>query len=339
MTIGVGVIGLGFMGRRYARFLSQMGGLKLAGVCDIRSQLRDETARQFNCRAFSTYQELTDSSEVAAVVVCTPEHLHVEPVLAALEAGKPVLVEKPVAHSLGAARKIATVANARAGLVLVGHLLRFEPRWIAAKRMIDAGEIGEVVSLTTRRVGNVRDQEVLRGRTTIPLYYGVHDLDVLRWFAGSEPTRIYADRRFGVLREAGFDVEDLYYAIINFENGTLAMAELGWHVPPGAAAARTSGVTVVGTRGVICVEQGQTGIDAWSDGGCLPTDTTFWPEAYDVPGGALSLEIRHFADCIRKDSAPAISLDDSIEALRLSLAMQLSAESGLPVNLKEFGRS
>jgi predicted dehydrogenase len=142
-----------------------------------------------------------------------------------------------------------------------------------------------------------------------------------------------------LLHSAGFDVEDLYYAILNFENGTLGMAELGWHVPPGASAARISGVTVVGTRGVISVQQGQTGIEAWSDGGYLPTDTTFWPEAYDVPGGALSLEIRHFADCIRKDSAPAISLEDAIEALRLSLAMQLSAESGLPVNLREFGRS
>ena len=339
MTIGVGVIGLGFMGRRYARFLNNTQGLKVAGVCDVRSQLADEIARQLGSTVFPTYQELVDSTEVAAVVVCTPEDLHVEPALAALEAGKPVLIEKPVAHSLDGARRIETLAAKRAGLVLVGHLLRFEPRWVAAKRMIETGQIGEVVSLTTRRLGNVSDQEVLRGRTTIPLYYGVHDLDVLRWFAGSEATRIYSDRRSGELRRAGFDVEDLYYAIINFEDGALAVAELGWHVPPGAAGAKTTGVTVVGTRGVIRVEQGQTGIDAWVDGGCLPADTTFWPEAYDVPGGALSLEIRHFADCIRKDSPPAISLDDAIEALRLSLAMERSAETGAPVDLKEFGRS
>lgn len=340
MTIGVGVIGLGFMGRGYARFVSHTEGLKLAGVCDVRIHLANETAQQFGSRTFSTYEELIDSTEVAAIVVSTPEHLHVGPALAALEAGKPVLIEKPVAHSLAAAHKIATVANARGGLVLVGHLLRFEPRWVAAKRMIDAGEIGKIVSLTTHRVGNVSDQDVLRGRTTIPLYYGVHDLDVLRWFVGSEPTRIYSDRRFGVLREAGFDVEDLYYAIINFEGGALAMAELGWHVPSGAASAKTSGITVVGTRGVIRIEQGLTGIEAWTESASyLPADTTFWPEAYEVPGGALSLELRHFADCIRRISPPAISLDDAIEALRLALAMELSAESGVPVSLKEFGGS
>lgn len=339
MSIGVGGIGLGFMGRRYARFVSHTEGLKLAGVCDVRIHLANETAQQFGSRTFSTYQELIDSTEVAAIVVSTPEHLHVGPALAALEAGKPVLIEKPVAHSLAAAREIATVANARGGLVLVGHLLRFEPRWVAAKRMIDAGEIGEIVSLTTHRVGNVSDQDVLRGRTTIPLYYGVHDLDVLHWFVGSEPTRIYSDRRFGVLRAAGFDVEDLYCAIINFEGGALAMAELGWHVPSGAASAKTSGITVVGTRGVIRIEQGLTGIEAWRESAYLPADITFWPEAYEVPGGALSLELRHFADCIRRISPPAISLDDAIEALRLALAMELSAQSGVPVSLKGFGGS
>ena len=339
MTIGMGVIGLGFMGRRYAHFLNNTEGMKLAGVCDVRAELAVETGQELGCRVFPSYQDLTESSEVKAVFVCTPEHLHLGPALAAIEAGKPVLIEKPVASSLEDARRIGRAAAKGANMVLVGHLLRFEPRWVTAKRMIESGRIGEIVSLASRRIGNLDDQDVLRGRTSIPLYYGVHDLDVLRWFTGSEATRIYSDRRFGVLRGAGFEVEDLYCAIINFDDGALATAELGWHVPPGAAAAKTTGVAVVGTRGVIRIEQGETGIDVWADDGYVPTDTTFWPEAYGIPGGALSVEIRHFANCIRKGLPPAIGLDEAIEALRLALAMQRSAELGAPVDLKEFARS
>lgn len=337
--IGVGVIGLGFMGQRYARFLSHLEGTELAGVCDLQAQLAREMSERYECTAFASYEQLVSSKRVGAVVVCTPEDAHREPALAALEAGKPVLIEKPVADSLEAAHAIATAAKAHGTLVLVGHLLRFEARWVAAKRLIETGEIGEIGSLATRRVGSVRDQDVLRGRTTIPLYYGVHDLDVLRWFAGSEPTTIYADRRFGVLRGAGYEIEDLYCAILHFESGALATAELGWHVPHGARMAKTSGITVFGSRGVIRIEQGESGLECWTENGSMAPDTTFWPEANDIPGGALATEIRHFLDCIRTDQSPAISLEDAIEALRLSLAMQASAESGAPVNLKEFRRS
>ena len=91
--------------------------------------------------------------------------------------------------------------------------------------------IGDVVSIATRRVGNVRDQDVLRGRTSIPLYYGVHDLDIVRWFAGANAVSIQAVRRSGILRAAGFDIDDLYCAILGFDNGALATAELGWHIP------------------------------------------------------------------------------------------------------------
>jgi predicted dehydrogenase len=274
------------------------------------------------------------------VIVATPEDRHVEPALAILAAGKPVLVEKPVAHSLEAARAIEEAADRAEVPVLIGHLLRFEPRWVGAWRRIAAGEIGEVVSIATRRIGNVGDQRVLRGRTTIPLYYGVHDLDVMRWFAGAEATTVFARRRSGAVRAAGYDVDDLYVAVLTFANGVLGSAEFGWHVPEAAAASRTAGVLAIGTAGVIEIDQLETGLRRWAGGGEDPgVDAMFWSEAYGVPGGALALEIRHFADCVRGRAAPAIALADAIEALRLSLAVETSAATGNVVDLTTFGRA
>ena len=133
------------------------------------------------------------------------------------------------------------------------------------QRLVSSGAIGSVVSIATRRVGNVRDQDVLRGRTSIPLYYGVHDLDIVRWLAGVPAVSIQASRRGGVLRAAGFDIDDLYCAIVRFEGDILATAELGWHVPASAMAAPTTGFTVVGTQGWLRVEQGQTGLECHAD--------------------------------------------------------------------------
>jgi predicted dehydrogenase len=339
-ALGLGVVGLGFMGRRNARFLSEIEGLRLAGVYDVDGDLARSVAAESGGVIYSDLDAMVRAADVAGVIVCTPEDRHLEPALAVLDAGKPLLVEKPIAHTLDAARAIEKAAVRSGVPVLVGHLLRFEPRWAGAWRRIAAGEIGDVLSIATRRIGNIGDQNVLRGRTTIPLYYGVHDLDVMRWFAGAEATTIFAQRRSGAVRAAGYDVDDLYHAVVSFANGALGSAELGWHVPVAASSARTAGVLVIGSEGVIEIDQMETGLTRWAEGGVNPAvDVMFWPETHGIPGGALGLEIRHFADCVRGLREPAVALADAVEALRLSLAMEESAATGAVVDLKQFGRA
>lgn len=148
-----------------------------------------------------------------------------------------------------------------------------------------------------------------------------------------------AQRRAGVLHAHGFALDDVYHAVVTFANGVLGAAEIGWHIPPAALPARTAGLTVVGTRGLIRIEQGESGLECWTgDGLDRALDTTFWLDAYGIPSGALGLEIRHFASVIRGQAEPAISLQDAVEALRLSLAMDVSAQTGQPVDLTTFGQ-
>jgi predicted dehydrogenase len=338
-TIGIGLVGLGFMGRRYARFISRIEGMELVGVCDIDARVATEVAAESGGRVYADAAALAADPAISGVIVCTPEDRHLEPAMAAIAAGKAVMVEKPIAHTLAAARTIAGAAAEQGLPLLVAHLLRFEPRWVAARQRLAARASGDVVSVTTRRIGNVLDQDILRGRTSIPLYYGVHEFDVMHWYAGAEATTITARKHTGALRAVGFNNDDVYSAVLTFANGVLGNPELGWHVPATAVAARTSGVTVVGTNGMIRIEQGDTGFECWTEQGLeRGLDTTFWLEAYGIPGGALGLEIRHFADCVR-GREPAISPTDAIDALRLSLAMEASVEQGTTIDLTQFGNS
>ncbi len=337
-ALGLGIVGLGFMGRRYARFVNGIEGLRVAGVCDVDDRVAREVAAEHATTTYADPAALAAAPDVAGVMICTPEDRHGDPALAAIAAGKPIMIEKPIGHSLEAAREIADAASRQRVPLLVAHLLRFEPRWVAARQRLDAGAIGDVVSVTTRRIGNILDQQVLRGRTTIPLYYGVHDLDVMRWYAGAEAATISATKRAGALAAAGYDIDDVYTAVLTFDNGVLGTAELGWHVPASAVAARTSGVAIVGTRGAIRIEQGETGFECWTENGLdRGLDSTFWPEAYGIPGGALGTEIRHFAACVRGEADPAIAPHEAIEALRLSLAMQEAAGSGAPIVMATYG--
>ena len=131
-ALGLAVIGLGFMGRRYARFISAIEGIRLAGVYDIDGDLARTVTAESGGAVFPDLDALVRSPEVAGVVAATPEERHLEPALAALAAGKPVLIEKPIAHTLEAAQAIATASEQACVPVLVGHLLRFELRWTAA---------------------------------------------------------------------------------------------------------------------------------------------------------------------------------------------------------------
>lgn len=329
------------MGQRYVEFLQGLVGVEVVAICDIRKEIAMELAQMTGAQVLSEAADLATSRDVDVVFVCTPEDSHVEVSLAAIGAGKAVMIEKPIAHSLEGARLIVEAAKTNNSIVMVGHLLRFEPRWVAAKQAIEAGEIGQVVSISTRRVGNVLDQEILGGRTTIPLYYGVHDLDILRWFADAEAITIYATRRSGVLQQSGYPIHDLYCAILEFDNNVLATAELGWHVPAAALDAPTTGLTVVGTEGWLKVEQANTGFQYWKGSGRRSVhpviDVTFWPDVYRVPGGALANELGHFLECVRNGLQPVITVEDAYEALRLSLAMEASADQNEVIRLSEYG--
>ena len=179
--VDVGVIGLGFMGGRWAQCLAEHPGARLRVVSDVREDLGRQLADRWEATYVADPLEAAADPALRGVAVCTPEHLHVDVALAAIEAGKLVMVVKPLAHTVSDAERIRDRAAELDTPVLAGHILRFEPRYAAVARAVHEGEIGEVQAVRNERIGLVSDQVVLQGRTTVPLYYGVHEFDLARW--------------------------------------------------------------------------------------------------------------------------------------------------------------
>ncbi len=331
--VEIGVIGVGLMGARWGRALFDHPGCRLSVVSDVRADLGRELADRWGARYVADPLEAASDPALTGIAVCTPEHMHVEPAVAAIDAGKVVMVEKPLAHTVEAAERIRDRASERGVPVLTGHILRFEPRYVAVADSIEAGEIGSVQVIHNERIGVVSDQHVLRGRTSIPLYYGVHEFDLARWYVG-DVERVSAERSEGVLRSQGHDVEDLYSALVRFRSGAHGTATLGWSLPETTPGYGIAGVTVIGESGVVRIDQGQAGVLKVREAGPASVDVYYVPEVHGRLWGALAIEVDHFVACARGASEPLCTADDGTEAVRTSLAMEEAARTGTSVRLQ-----
>jgi predicted dehydrogenase len=325
--VRIAVIGLGFMGTRWSRAIAEHAGAELSVVADIRGDIAAEIGERYGARPITDALEAAGHADVDGVVVCTPEHLHVEPALTAIEAGRPVAVEKPLAHTVADAVRLRDAAAAASVPVLTGHILRFEPRYAAVRRAIEAGEIGAVRAVRSERIGLVSDQATLRGRTSVALYYGVHELDLARWYAG-DVTTVRAVRSSGVVAAHGYDVDDLYSVVLSFDGGAHGTAMIGWCLPSGTPGYGMAGFTVIGEDGVVAVSQGTTGFTKVLADGPADDDVHYSPDVHGRLYGAMAIEVDHFVRCVRGEEEPVCSADDGAEAVRLALAMEHAAASG-----------
>lgn len=301
-------------------------------VSDVREDLGRDLAARYDATFVGDPLEAATHPDVAGVVVCTPEDAHVAPALAALDAGKVTGVEKPIAHTVQAAEQIRNKASSQGVPLLVGHILRFEPRYAALQRAIVEGRIGTVQAIRSERIGVLADQKVLGGRTTIPLYYGVHEFDLARWYGG-DIVRVTAERSRGVLDQYGYDVFDLYSATVRFASGAHGTATLGWSLPDTTPGWGKSGFTVIGETGVLRVDQGNVGLMMVGGDGLMAEDAFFSPIVHGRLAGALGIEVDHFIRCVHGGAKPLCTGSDGTEAVRVSLAMEAAAASGRAAEL------
>jgi predicted dehydrogenase len=331
--VDVGVVGLGFMGGRWAQCLAEHPGARLRVVSDVREDLGRQLADRWEATYVADPLEAAADPALLGVAVCTPEHLHVDIALAAIEAGKVLMVEKPLAHTISDAERIRDRAAELDTPVLAGHILRFEPRYAAVARAVHEGEIGEVQAVRNERIGLVSDQVVLQGRTTVPLYYGVHEFDLARWYGG-EIASIHAYHSAGVLHARGFGVEDLYSAAFQYVSGAHGTAMLGWILPERMPGMGLAGVTVIGEHGFLRVDQGELGILKVGKDGVDPIDILYSPEVHGRTWGALAIEVDHFVQCVQGSFEPLCTAADGTEAVRISLAMEEAAETSTSVTVR-----
>lgn len=262
--VGLGIVGAGRIGTLRARLAAKHAGVRFIAVSDSDPKNAARTAGLCGAALHGTDNDaIIDHPDVDAVIVSTPEGEHVAPVLRAIAAGKPVLVEKPVALTLADADRVIVAAD-KAGVDLrVGYSRRYKDRYLIAREQILQGRIGKILGASAR-VFNSRAQALaMMGRNphATPVVDALtYYVDLLGWFLDGEPLReVYARGQKGVLAAAGHAADDVDFALLTYGRGTVANLTVSYALPSMyPALGHAARVELIGDAGVMILDDDHT---------------------------------------------------------------------------------
>src|SRR5215210_5953565 len=326
-----GILGCGVIGPHHARAIAGLESAELVAVADVVPELAEELAGEYGCSSYGSLGEMLSGVDLDAVCVCTPSGMHAEDAIAALEAGKDVVVEKPVEVTLEAADRLLTVQRAMGGRVAVVSQHRFDAAARAVHDAMSKGEFGRLTSGSAEvrwwRSQSYYDSGGWRGTWELDgggvlINQAIHSIELLQWLMGpvvelTAYTELLAHERI--------EVEDTAVAILKFASGALGTIVATTAAYPGL----TARIAVHGDRGSAVIDDdelvyfhaagvGQEGDAYGSCGG----DNQAWQvmEQYGKeesgPGaganpGSLSMahrdQIRNFVEAVRERREPSIN--------------------------------
>lgn len=327
MTVRIGVIGLGAFGEAHLSTFRGIPGVEVVAVASRSGERAKDVAGRYGVpRAYDSYEELCDDDTIDAVTICTEERAHVAPALAALKAGKHVLVEKPLSSTAADAQKLVDAARGAAGFLMPGHIVRFEARFAHLREQVARGNLGKLAALHARR-NRPRETQATYARSHPALVTAIHDLDIILWLTGSFPDRVQAWHRL----EPGEDGVYGIWGMLHFSDDTLATVEATWMTPAGTGLANGDTFSVVGTRGMASIDMGFAGMRVLIPDVHAVPDIGYEPSIHGTTGGALHAELSHFVQLASGKPAglaPIVTPEDGLRAVQLAEALIASAERG-----------
>ncbi len=328
------VIGVGSMGQHHARVYTALPTTTLVGVADVNADRAEQLASTYGVRAYADYRRMLDTEDPDLVTVAVPTSLHEAVATRAMESGAHVLIEKPIAATIGEAQRLIERAEDLERKMMVGHIVRFDPAIQALKKHLDDGELGRIFQIMCRRVGpfpaRIRDVGVV-------IDLAPHDLDIMRFISGDEPVRVYAETQ----QEIHTAHEDLVTALLHFRGGLTGVLEINWLTPT-----KVREVVVLGERGMFRVDSLTKDLFFYEN---AQANTEMW-DALEVLKGVsegrmvryplrryepLKAELEAFATAVLENEPVPVSGDDGLAALRLALAVVESGERHQVVEIGE----
>jgi predicted dehydrogenase len=329
ITLKVGLISFAHMhAYSYASILQAMDGAELAAIADEDEERGRAAAARYGTAYYRDYQDLLRQEQLDAVIVCSENARHAEMVVAAAEAGKHVLCEKPIATTPEDARRMIAACDRHGVKFEIAFPVRFNTPVRRLKQMVEAGKLGRIVAIRgTNRGQNPGGWFVtphLSGGGAV-LDHTVHVVDIMRWILHSEVTEVYAeiDTRF-------YDIptDDCGLLMLEFANGVFASHDPSWSRSRTFPTWGDVTLEVIGTDGVSRVDAFAQRLHVYSD---LENRYRheFWGDSMDV--GLIA----DFIDCIRRDRTPSITGEDGLRAVEVAWAAYESAASGKPIRLSK----
>lgn len=328
-----GIIGAGRFGRQHAQVLRQFPDVQLKVVCRRDPERLAAVVGELGAVQGETdFRAVVESPDLDAVTICTHWRDHFEVALAALQCGKHVLLEKPMASTAAECRQLVAAARESRGMLMVGHVCRFDPRVTLAKQAIEQGQIGRVVSMHAKRNLPIAPGSVRLDKISPLMGDGIHDADLMMWFLQETPTRVFAKN----LRVENFQYPDIGWAMLEFGEQAVGVIETNWRLPPQVPTTIDARFEIAGTEGLITIDCAHTGLTILGPQGARQPDTVYWPRQHGMVVGALVSEVRYFVDCIRRGEPPTvITPEEAARAVEVMELAERAAATGWPTSFSE----
>jgi len=323
--LGIGVVGVGEMGKRHAENLRRLvPQAKLIAVADANGERARQVAEELEIESsYSSLDAMLERIDIKAVVIATPDKFHADAVRAVAAAGKDILCEKPLALNSQDARSALQAVKAAGVHLQVGFMRRYDPAYAAAKKQIEAGEIGEPVIF--RSIG--------RDKVAPPIGYyksmlngmlffasSIHDFDLARWLMGDEVAEVQAYTTVAIRPEVE-QYKDIVAGVVNlkYKRGAIGNVEsyaqcvYGYDV-------RTE---VIGSKGSILIGTLRQAPATFfkSNGGSYEVADHFLTRFAD----AYLAEMRDFVNSVSHDQKPRVTGEDGLRAVEIAVAAQKSS--------------
>lgn len=312
--LGVAVIGVGGWGKNHARVYKEIESTELVAVCDVNAERAKSIANQYGVKAYTNSAKMLKNEEIEAVSVCTWSTMLAKEALKALNAGKHVLVEKPMAANTKQAKVLLETAEKNGLHLTVGFLMRFIPGLQLIRRAVEKNEIGELVCATAKRFSQWPERI---GDVGVVKDTAIHDIDVMRFIFNEEPHMVYA--KTGSMRHRKF--EDYAQIMLTYKDGQSAFIESNWLTPY-----KMRLLTVTGTNAIMRLDYMTQ--ELWIE----DQKETLMPRyAWQEP---LKLELQHFAECILEKKRPLITGVDGLKALEIAEAALRSSAKNKAIKLE-----
>jgi predicted dehydrogenase len=338
--VDLAIIGAGSWGKNLVRNFYELRRQNQVYACDLDDAKLAKLRSAFPMlQTTQDYQEILSNDNIQAVVVASSAVTHYDLAKRALEAGKDVFVEKPLALSYRDAAEVVELAERRQRILMVGHLMLYHPVSQQLRQLIQSGELGEVYYIYSQRVnlGQVRrDENALWS-------FGPHDLSIIFYLLGQEPTDISA-RGQTYLQEG---IEDVVFVSLNFPNRVSAHIHLSWLDPH-----KLRKITVVGSKKMAVFDDMATSekLRIYNNSAEKKIDYDTYGDYITLRFGEivipyvsmiepLKLECQHFLECVEQRQQPRTNGQDGLRVVKALEAANFSLRrNGVPINLADFNK-
>jgi predicted dehydrogenase len=339
----IGIVGCGTIADIHAQAIRESGNAELHSVFSRSIENTKRCGEKYDVKWFTEWDKFIADPELDAVSVCTPSGNHLDYGEKAANAGKHVIVEKPIEVTLERANRLITKCKTNGVKLAVIYQSRFTTEMEELKSQLDNNTIGSVF-MADANIKWFRNQEyydsgVWRGTFKLDgggvlINQAIHTIDLLQWFLGDVDT-VYG--RTGTFTHKNIEGEDNAVAVLRFKNGALATIEASTSVVP----AQPRKIEIHGEKGSVEIIDNAVKITLDGESGNAGSGEEKESSGADSPLAGFSIEphkkqFEAIVDAINSDTEPPVSGSESIKSLAIVLAVYKSSESGAVINMDEF---